>query len=151
MVKVYRDASKFNENNTIIDNESFFINHVLVKETDEQSLKVMRTIDNAELIDSNIETIVTPFGTTSIKNLSTGCKTALNVIFVLNNKELCKDIKAIDATECGWDALEEIFKLLENMKNNLGIIIEHDDCLYKCSDREYCIDDKEVVHNLDDF
>lgn len=67
----------------------------------------MLDIDNAKLIDKRTGKIETPYGITDIKDLSTGCKTVLNYIFMVENPEMYSIVKAINATECGWNALEK--------------------------------------------
>lgn len=150
MIRIYSNKSKFNEKDMLLDNEAFFINNVSPKSLNDAYLKVMQSIDQAILVDANIGTIQTPYGITSIDNLSIGCKTVLNYIFLELNCELYKDVKAIYATECGWNAIEELFKQMEAFKYDLAVIIEHDNKLYNCSDREYCIDDERIIHSMFD-
>ena len=78
MVKIYTSKKYFRPEEILIDNESFFDNTVTAKSFDELSLDVIMNIDKAKLIDRNIGTIETPFGITSIDNVSTGCKAVLN-------------------------------------------------------------------------
>lgn len=151
MVKIYTSKKYFRPEEILIDNESFFDNTVTAKSFDELSLDVIMNIDKAKLIDRNIGTIETPFGITSIDNVSTGCKAVLNYIYISNNKISYRDIKAIDATECGWNAIEELFKAIERKKYELGVIIEHDNKLFHCSDRDYLVDNKRQIHSLLDF
>lgn len=149
MIRLYRNKDKIDSNSIIVDNDSFFNNNVAPKDLSEISLKVMNVIDNAVLIDKEIGTIKTPYGVTSIDCLSTGCKTILNYIFLSSNKY--NHIKAIDATGCGWNALEGLFKAIEESKYDIAIILEHNNDLYNCSDREYIVDDNESMTSLFDF
>ncbi len=48
----------------------------------EEAAQIVKSIDNAELLDENTGLIKTPFGLASVNNLSTGCKTTLNVAFI---------------------------------------------------------------------
>jgi len=154
MVKIYTSMDYFDMSNIIIDNESFFKNNISSKRLSKQSFNVMEKIDNAVLIDIGLGTIKTPYGITSIQHLSTGCKTVLNYIYIIDNMadiEMLNDIKAISANECGWNALEELFKVAESKETNIGIILEHENGVCMCSDREYCVDDTRYIHSLFDL
>lgn len=85
MIRIYRDRSKFKEENILLDNEAFFNNNVSPKNLNKVSLRIMKDIDKADLIDSNIGTIQTPYGITGIDSLSTGCKTVINYIVIITN------------------------------------------------------------------
>ena len=151
MIKLYTSKKYFQPEETITDNESFFNNSVSPIVLDDYSLEVIANIDKAILLDKKIGTIQTPYGITNIDSLSTGCKTVLNYIFLANNEVEYSSIKAIDATECGWNAIEELFKIIEIVKYDLGVIIEHNNKLYNCSDREYLVDNKEIIHSMFEF
>lgn len=151
MIRLYRDASKFKAEGILSDNESFFLDNVPANSLGKDSLRVMESIDHAKLLDANIGTIVTPYGLTSIDNLSTGCKTVLNCIFIHGHNKEYDFIKAVNATGCGWNALEELFKLIERCEYDMGIILEHRNKLLNCSDREYLVDDRDVIETLFEF
>ena len=68
--------------------------------------QIMKQIDNAICIEEDI--IKTPFGNTSMNNLSTGCKTALLLIYFSGQK------KYIPITGCGINAIECLFDLAES-------------------------------------
>ena len=53
-----------------------------------EAAEIIELIDNAKLLDENTGLVKTPMGLTSVNNLSTGCKTALNVAFVREHPEL---------------------------------------------------------------
>lgn len=147
MIKLYKSDKYFKNNEVIIDNESFFLN-IPFKSMHEESIKVMQKIDKAILLDINTGAIKTPFGITSIKNLSTGYKTVLNLIYLTENPKEFPNVKAIVVNECGWNALEELFNIIENYNIDIGIILEHDNKLYKCSNREYLVNGKETIQEL---
>lgn len=65
--------------------------------------KIMRKIDKAELLDTDL--IETPFGKTTLNNLSTGCKTVILSVF------LSEDNVFIPLGECGNNALSVLFEL----------------------------------------
>jgi hypothetical protein len=149
MINLYKSIRFFSDNEILIDNDSFFNNNISAKSLqNEKSLGVMSIIDNAKLLDNRFGKIETPFGITDISSLSLGCKTVLNYIFIHNKPDLYPNIKAINATECGWNALEELFKAVESNKDNkIAIIVEHDNDLFKCADREYCINGEKLVYS----
>ena len=82
MVRLYTSGKYFKDNEIIIDNDSFFNNNVSAKSLSENSIKVMEEVDHAKLLDQNIGKIGTPYSITGIQDLSTGCKTILNCIFL---------------------------------------------------------------------
>ena len=88
MVRLYTSGKYFKDNEIIIDNDSFFNNNVSAKSLSENSIKVMEEVDHAKLLDQNIGKIETPYGSTGIQDLSTGCKTILNCIFLQENQKV---------------------------------------------------------------
>lgn len=134
MVNIITNKEKV-KHKYINDNESFFKCFVRVNEI-EEAVQIIKSIDNAELLDENTGLIKTPFGLTSVDNLSTGCKTALNVAFIKKHSEF--GVNTFNITECGYNALEVIFSM--NDIDNLLFYLGHSDSLFKCADREYCVD-----------
>lgn len=103
MINLYTDLSLIQNLQKINDVESYF-SMIILKEKflNKEYTEIMKSIDNIKNRKGSF--IETPFGKTSIDNLSTGCKTAL--LCKLNrNKNI-----AINITECGANALKEIFK-----------------------------------------
>lgn len=147
MVKVYNSVKFFDEKEILFDSEAFFDGAVSARNFDEDNLNVMKKIDKAVLLDKDTGTIKIPFGVCRLEDLSTGCKTILSLIEIIKNKKYA-NIKAINATECGYNAIEEIFKIIENSNSDIGVVIEHDNDLYKCSERDYLINDKKVKKRL---
>lgn len=151
MINISTDESKYREDELIKDNESFFNNNVTAKNFTGDSIKVMMTIDKAKLIDAFTGKIETPYGICSIENLSSGCKTVLNYYFIKLFPNLYPNIKAINAIECGCNALEELFKAIENNEDSIEVLLQHDNKLYDCSDRTYCIDGIRTIETMFDF
>ena len=152
MINIYRNNDSFKGDEIIIDNEAFFNNNISAKMFGKESIDVMQVIDNAHLLNENNGKIETPYGLAGIRDLSTGCKTILNYIFIKEHPDKYPNIKAIDATECGWNALDKLFEVVEKRKDEqIIIVVQHDNDLYKCSDREYCIDGKNKIQSLYDF
>lgn len=152
MIRLYTSSSYFKADETIIDNEAFFNNNVSAKYLTDSSLMVMSDIDKAKLIDRKTGKIETPYGITSIRDLSTGCKTILNCIFIHENPERYPTVKAINATECGWNAIDRLFEYIESIDIfDIAIIIEHDNDLYKCKDREYLVNNDKHIKSMLEF
>lgn len=151
MIKLYKSKSYFAVDEIILDNNAFFDNNISARMMDDTSIQLMQRIDGAELLDARNGKIETPYGITDISDLSLGCKTAINFIFVKNNRGLYPNIKAIDATECGWNALEELFTVIENDNSDIAIIIEHDNDLFNCSERNYYVNGGIKIQSLYDF
>ena len=122
MVRLYTSGKYFKDNEIIIDNDSFFNNNVSAKSLSENSIKVMEEVDHAKLLDQNIGKIETPYGITGIQDLSTGCKTILNCIFLQENQKVYPTV--------------------------IGIVLEHEDEIYECGNREYLINDSERITDL---
>ena len=145
MVKVYNSVDFFDEKEILFDSEAFFDG--AARNFDEDNLNVMKRIDKAVLLDKDMGAIKTPFGICRLEDLSTGCKTVLSLIEIIKNKKYA-NIKAINVTECGYNAIEEIFEIIENSNRDMGVVIEHDNFLYKCRERDYLINDKKVNRHL---
>ena len=151
MVNISTDETKYSDGELIWDNESFFNNNVTAKNFTGDSIKIMMDIDKAKLIDMSTGKIETPYGICSIENLSSGCKTILNYYFIKQFPNLYPNIKAINAIECGSNALEELFRAIEQNGDSIEVLLQHDNKLYNCSDRMYCIDGIRTIESMFDF
>ena len=151
MINISTDETKYLDNELIIDNESFFRLNVTAKSFHDDSIGVMKKIDNAELLDVNTGKIRTPYGECNIEDLSSGCKTVLNYLFIYENPQIYPTIKAINAIECGWNELEELCRLIEKNEDDIEVLLQHSNNTYKCSDRDYCIDGKRHISSMIDF
>lgn len=148
MVRINTKASSINKENLIIDNESFFNINISSKIFTESELDIIKKLDSAELLDRNTGEIKTPYGLTSIRNLSTGCKTIINFMYINSNNCKYTNIKAIDVTECGWNALELLFDYYEKINSNIILLLRHSNCLFNCSEREYLINNDKIITDL---
>ena len=153
MIRLYSSDKYFSKEEMIVDNEAFFNNNISAKNLSEKSKDIMQNIDKAVLLDNKTGKIETPYGIASIKDLSTGCKTILNYIFITEHLETYPMVKAINATECGWNALEELFRYIEcsSKEQDIDIIVEHDNDLYMCEDREYLVNGERKINSMFDF
>jgi hypothetical protein len=99
----------------ISDNEMEF-GKVGISTLTKRDLDLIDRIDSAKL-DGNEKKFLTPFGIAGIEHLSTGCKTALNI---LRNRG-----RAVNCTECGNNALQHIFDIIG--ESGAPIVLSHCD------------------------
>ena len=66
----------------IKDFESFFESNVLSKDFTVLEDSVLKSLDNAILLDRKTGSIETDFGVTDILHLSTGCKIILSYLYI---------------------------------------------------------------------
>lgn len=102
MITVYKKSGIPKEMKKIVVNDIFF-NQNTVALIDQRAEEIIATIDHSEL--QSRFTILSRFdgGILNIDKLSTGCKTALNVLY---NPD-----KVFDIRECGDNALDVIYAL----------------------------------------
>lgn len=146
MVKIYTSQAK--QLKTINNNDNYFFENIAPKDLDDVSRSVMKKIDQAELIDSQIGKIQTPRGIGSIEDLSTGCKTVLNYLYAKNHDS---SIEAINISYCGYNALDVLFDIVEEDKSNYIFVLLHRDEIYKCKEHDFEIDGKRNISSLLDL
>ena len=102
MITVYKKKAIPKNMELVILNDIFFNRHT-VEKLDDTAAKIIKTIDDSEMLSKY--TIKSKFNGTAlnIDRLSTGCKTALNIIY---NPD-----KVFDICECGDNALDVIYSL----------------------------------------
>lgn len=103
MIDIYTE--KRNSKDWILQNDLYFNLNTCNEEMSESDVALIRLIDNAELkADKHIET---KYGIGTIRNLSSGCKTLLNIV-KHPDKVVCVE-------ECGPNVLKIIFQM-DNIK-----------------------------------
>lgn len=149
MINICTSKDKLSKDSIIIDNESFFRNWTVGGCFCQLQKDVMSKIDNAVMIDDNLRKIQTPYGITGVNDLSTGCKTVLNYLYLHDHGDKFKDVYVINAIECGKNALDVLFDVMES-QNELRIVIllEHSDGVASCKKRDYCINNERHVTSL---
>ncbi len=147
MIDLYNSSKYFSGIEIIVNMESFFKNNISASQLSQDSLDVMKQIDNAILLDKGLGTIQTPFGICNINDLSTGCKTVISAIFINEHKDKFISLRAIDATEAGPNAIELLFEYIERTNMNISVVVEHDD-IFTCKDRLYRINGEYTVNSL---
>lgn len=146
MINIYTDYDKYDTQAVILDNDAYFDENVVANTFGELEKNIIKKIDNAEVIDFNTGAIKTPRGIGALEDLSTGCKTVLNYIYL--QKHNIFTIKAIDASQCGTNALEELFSTMEIVEYPIDIVLRHKDELFKCGERDYKINNRREIKNL---
>lgn len=117
MITVYTNYKKLERDypglRIIIDNDGFFEEEENGETgIDDIDFDIMAAIDNV-VFSNNIKSTQnakSPFGPVKLFDLSTGCKTAINLHHAIrDNKKVI-----IDITGCGENAVYECFKLANN-------------------------------------
>ena len=125
--------------NFIGDIESMFDLHLNSKDFDSDDLDIIQKVDKALLIDRSTGLVQTPFGLTSLRNLSTGCKTVLVYNYCRKNNI----DKIINITESGANALDVLFDLMCKYNDSCTILyLGHYNLLDSIKDHEYNVDGK---------
>ena len=148
MIKLYRSITFFDVDSIIVDNESFFNDYVSARYLGQEELTVMKLIDGAELLDRETGKIQTPYGICSIEDLSTGCKTILNIIFIYKNRQRFLELKAISLNECGRNSLDIIFEFIDTTNFDINFILEHDDDVFECKQHNFLINGKYKLNRI---
>ena len=118
------------------DCESFFRLKVHSKQFTDTDIRVMQLVDNARLLDRNTGAMTTDFGVGSIDNLSTGCKTVLTYLFIQRNRDYFENDILIDVTECGSNALDVLFDVMEEYDNSeVTLLLLHNNNLFMCKEQ----------------
>lgn len=141
MINIITDLDKISTDDVelIRDVDSFFVLHVPIKGFTSLDREVIKRIDNADLLDELKDGVKTPFGITSIYNLSTGCKTVLVYLYFQRNRKRYCDI-IIDITGCGANALDVLFDCVSRLRDSsITFLLEHSDGIELCSERDFVI------------
>lgn len=80
-------------------------------------LDAIKSIDKAEVLDYNLGTICTPYGITSVENLSTGCKAYINVLL---HKMYSEETVCVDTRELGYNVISRI---IPELRDVMGVLI----------------------------
>ena len=128
MIYIYTEPQK--ENDWIMQNDLYFNLNTGNQTFTDADKKAILKIDNARLTEENH--IETKYGLGTIRNLSSGCKTYLNII--KNPKHL------VNVDECGANVLEMIFEL-----EDIRIYMSKPERFKIDSQKEICFDECEVV------
>ncbi|MCI9254444.1 MAG: DUF4869 domain-containing protein [Lachnospiraceae bacterium] len=98
---IYLYTQKQENDDWILQNDWYFNLYTGNQPFTEEEKQIVERIDGARITDDMH--IVTRYGLGTIRNLSTGCKTYLNIAKNMN--------KVVSAEECGRNVLEILFRM----------------------------------------
>ncbi len=128
MIDIYTE--KKNSKDWILKNDLYFNLNTSNEEMSKEEIDLIREMDNAVLTpDKHIET---KYGLGTIRNLSSGCKTLLNIV---KHPE-----KVVCVEECGPNILKKIFEM-----DNIKIYMSRPSFVEIPKDVRLRFNDKEVV------
>lgn len=120
----------------ILQNDWYFNLYTGNEEFTQKERKIIEKIDHAKITKN--KHIETKYGLGTIRNLSSGCKTILNV---LKNPE-----KIVNVDECGGNVLDELFSL-----DNIHLYMSRPERIHIAENVEICFNDEEVVKGRHGF
>lgn len=128
MIDIYTE--KKNSKDWILKNDLYFNLNTSNEELSKEEIELIREVDDAILTpDKHIET---KYGLGTIRNLSSGCKTLLNIV---KHPE-----KVVCVEECGPNVLKKIFEM-----DNIKIYMSRPSFMEIPKDVRLRFNDKEVV------
>lgn len=128
MIDIYTE--KKNSKDWILKNDLYFNLNTSNEEMSKEEIELIREVDDAILTpDKHIET---KYGLGTIRNLSSGCKTLLNIV---KHPE-----KVVCVEECGPNVLKKIFEM-----DNIKIYMSRPSLMEIPKDVRLRFNDKEVV------
>ncbi len=127
---VYLYTEKKEAENWILKNDLYFNLYTSNLPFTEDDKRIIYQIDKAKLTDNNH--IETKYGLGTIRNLSSGCKTYLNII---KNPD-----KIVSTKECGKNVLTLLFKL-----DNIHIYMDYPERFEIDKGVQILINEKEIV------
>ena len=128
MIDIYTE--KKNSKDWILKNDLYFNLSTSNEEMSKEEIELIREVDDAILTpDKHIET---KYGLGTIRNLSSGCKTLLNIV---KHPE-----KVVCVEECGPNVLKKIFEM-----DNIKIYMSRPSFMEKPKNVRLRFNDKEVV------
>ena len=128
MIYLYTD--KQDSGKWILQNDLYFNLYTSNERFTEEDKELIWQIDHAKLNkDKHIET---KYGLGTIRNLSSGCKTILNII---KNPG-----KVVNANECGQNVLDILFSM-----EGISLYMTRPERIYIKDDVEICFNDADIV------
>lgn len=127
---IYLYTEKQEADNWILKNDLYFNLYTSNQPLTEIDKKVIAIIDEAKVTEDNH--IETKYGLGTIRNLSSGCKTYLNIV---KNPH-----KIVSAEECGSNVLKLLFEL-----DDIHIYMNKPERFQIGDEVEICFNDTEIV------
>ena len=127
---IYIYTEKKDSNDWILQNDLYFNLNTSNEEMSQYEINLIQKVDEAKLTpDKHIET---KYGLGTIRNLSSGCKTLLNIVKHPD--------KVVNVEECGPNVLKMIFQM-----DNIKIYMSRPSFVEIPAETEICFNDKEIV------
>lgn len=128
MIHVY--TNKQDSENWILQNDWYFNLYTSNEDFTEKDKEVIWQIDHAKLTEN--KHIETKYGLGTVRNLSSGCKTMLNV---MKNPG-----KVVNADECGKNVLDMLFAM-----DGIRLYMSRPERIYIADNVEVCFNDMDIV------
>ena len=128
MIFVYTD--KQDSENWILQNDWYFNLYTSNEDFTEEDKEVIWQIDRARLTEN--KHIETKYGLGTVRNLSSGCKTMLNV---MKNPK-----KVVNADECGKNVLDMLFAM-----DGICLYMSRPERIHIADNVEICFNNMDVV------
>lgn len=137
MIKLYTSEKYFEAGKELIYlNDNLFDGTMYERTFTSEDIEVMLRIDRAEVIDMKLREIRTPYGLTNFSNLSTGCKTLINIMHAKPEENF-----VISLNGCSYEILDIIFNYMEEHQSTQALYITTAE-ISKCIDREFIVDNQ---------
>lgn len=127
---IYLYTQKEDSDNWILQNDWYFNLYTSNQRFTDEEKDAIKKIDDAKLSDDMY--IETKYGLGTIRNLSSGCKTYLNIV---KNPD-----KIVSVEECGRNVLELLFQM-----NEIHIYMSRPERFHLDEDKKICFNDKDIV------
>lgn len=127
---IYLYTEKQNSKDWILKNDLYFNLYTGNQPLTQEDKDAIAAIDSARVTENNY--IETKYGLGTIRNLSSGCKTYLNVI---KNPG-----RTVSAEECGGNVLTRLFRL-----DGIHIYMNHPERFFIGEQTKICFNDSEIV------
>lgn len=130
MSMIYLYTNKQDSENWILQNDWYFNLYTSNEKFTEEDKAVIWQIDHAKL--SEDKRIETKYGLGTVRNLSSGCKTMLNV---MKNPQ-----KIVNADECGQNVLDILFSM-----DGISLYMSRPERIHIKENVEICFNNADVV------
>jgi hypothetical protein len=143
MVRLYTDSKLLGDTYVLgsANMKAFFILKVGAAGVTADGSKCIEEIDRAVFVKGCNDAVRTPFGVTGLENLSTGCLTVLNLLYI---KENGLNI-AVDVTGCGSNALNFAFEHADS--GDIPLVLRHLD-VSRCWHRSFLVNGEQRAKNM---
>ena len=129
---------------SIISNDEAFLKTKYVNGFLERHRDTIYAIDRAVIVNYSRLKIETPYGIASVDDLSTGCKTMLNILYLMETG--VKEEALVNVDEAGNNVLKRILDLVAGSR--ISLYITHDtNCIN--NDRKFILNGKEMQDEME--